>query len=32
MMKESGARDVEMEKKSIENVTGGGKFSKIDKI
>ncbi|ACI64481.1 predicted protein [Thalassiosira pseudonana CCMP1335] len=32
MMKESGARDVEMEKKSIEKVTGGGKFSKIDKI
>lgn len=32
MMKESGTRDAEMDKESIRNVTGGGAFSKIDKI
>mmetsp|Transcript_30878 Transcript_30878/g.62167 ORF Transcript_30878/g.62167 Transcript_30878/m.62167 type:complete len:142 (+) Transcript_30878:171-596(+) len=32
MMEGSGSRDVEKEKESIAKVTGGGAFSKIDKI
>ena len=32
MMEGSGTRDVEKEKESIQRVTGGGAFSKIDKI
>ena len=32
MMEGSGARDVEKEKETIKRVTGGGQFSKIDKI
>jgi hypothetical protein len=32
MMEGSGTRDVEKEKESIARVTGGGQFSKIDKI
>ncbi len=32
MMEGSGTRDAEQEKKSIEKVTGGGAFVKIDKI
>jgi hypothetical protein len=32
MLEQSGPRDVEMEKEGIKKVTGGGAFSKIDKI
>jgi hypothetical protein len=32
MMEGSGTRDIEKEKESIARVTGGGQFSKIDKI
>lgn len=32
MMEGSGTRDVEKEKDTIKKVTGGGQFSKIDKI
>eukprot|EP00804_Cyclotella_cryptica_P025639 CCRYP_002861-RA/>CCRYP_002861-RA protein AED:0.07 eAED:0.07 QI:261/1/1/1/1/1/2/337/136 len=32
MMEGSGTRDVEKEKETIARVTGGGQFSKIDKI
>jgi len=32
MMEQSGPRDVEKEKESIQKVTGGGTFMKIDKI
>mmetsp|Transcript_23530 Transcript_23530/g.49304 ORF Transcript_23530/g.49304 Transcript_23530/m.49304 type:complete len:148 (+) Transcript_23530:121-564(+) len=32
MMKETGPRDAEKEKESIQKVTGGGAFVKIDKI
>ncbi|KAL7517097.1 hypothetical protein ACHAWX_002049 [Stephanocyclus meneghinianus] len=32
MLEGSGARDVEKEKETIARVTGGGQFSKIDKI
>lgn len=32
MMEGSGTRDIEKEKEKIASVTGGGQFSKIDKI
>jgi len=32
MMEQSGPRDAEKEKESIQKVTGGGNFMKIDKI
>jgi len=32
MLEQSGPRDAEMEKEGIKKVTGGGAFSKIDKI
>lgn len=32
MMNSSGSRDVQKEKESLRKVTGGGQFSKIDKI
>jgi hypothetical protein len=32
MMEGSGIRDVEKEKESIQKITGGGAFVKIDKI